>query len=141
MSLEKPLKIISVEDDEFMRIFMKDVFWIHGQNISLSVFGTIKEAEDFLANPDNKPDLIFLDLCLPYKSGDKPDMENSFHFLEELKGDERTKDIKIIIFSSFGDRDIQQRALNMGANKYMVKGEYLPYELMNIVETIVQRNN
>ena|SRR3989344_7334222 len=133
-----PLKILAIDDDEFIRIFMKDVFWLHKRaDETFSVVSSIKKAKEFLKSPESKANLIFLDLRLPFANGEAPDMENSFKFLKELKSGADTKDIKVIIFSSFGDKEIQERVLKLGANKFMVKGEYLPQEIIEEARLIL----
>lgn len=134
-----PIKVLAVDDDEFMRIFLKDVFWLHNNsNDKFDVVSNLKKAKEFVKDEKSKPNLIFLDLRLPEEDGQTPDMENSFRFLSELKKNPATKNIKVIIFSSFGDKEIQDRSLKLGADKFMVKGEYLPQEIMEIAGKIVR---
>lgn len=137
--MDRPLKIISIEDDEFMRIFLKDVFWIHNQNKDeFYLFGNLKKAKEFLADPKNKPDLIFLDLRLPDYEGGQAGMEGSFKFLEDLKTNPETKDIKVIIFSSFSDKAIRDRAMKLGSSRFLVKGEHLPQEIIKIAREVAE---
>ena len=133
--MDKPLKILAIENDEFMRIFLKDVFWIHnkGQD-QFHIFGCLKKAKEFLEKPENKPDLIFLALKVPEDDGGKPDIEGSFHFLKDLKSNSQFQNVKIIIFSSFGDKEIQEKAFKLGTDKFLVKGEYLPDEIIKIAQ-------
>jgi len=62
----KPIKILSIEDDEFMRIFLRDVFWMHSspEDFKFDVLENIKKAKEFLKDPKNKPDLILLDMMV-----------------------------------------------------------------------------
>ena len=134
-----PLKILAIDDDEFIRIFMKDVFWIYGKTAdTFTIVSDLKKAKAFLSDPKTKPNLIFLDLRLPNEDGGAPDMENSFKFLEGLKKTESTKNIKVIVFSSFGDKEIQDHVLKLGADKFMIKGEYLPQEIMEEARLILR---
>lgn len=135
----KPIKILSIEDDEFMRIFLKDIFWIHGSksNIEFVSVENVKKAEEILEDKKFAPDLIFLDLVLPDKeSGKAATMASAFQFLEKLKANPQTKDVKVIVFSGYSDREIKKRALSLGADKFLLKGEYLPHELINLVQEI-----
>ncbi|MFA4890094.1 MAG: response regulator [Candidatus Paceibacterota bacterium] len=141
--MNKSIKILSIEDDEFMRIFLKDVFWIHGMkgddNFEFSIVGDFKKAREILSDPANRPDVILLDLMMADKEGGMVDREAGFHFLEELKGAEKTKGIKIIIFSGFSDKEIKEKAEKLGADKFLVKGEYMPTELIRAIHEIAKK--
>jgi len=77
-----------------------------------------------------KPDLILLDLILPKKDG--------FEVLKELKKDEATKDIPVIILTNLeGGTDVE-KALSLGATTYLVKANY---ELEEVVKKIEQTLN
>ena len=136
------IKILSIEDDEFMRIFLKDVFWIHGMkgddNFEFSIVNDFKKAREVLGDPANRPDVILLDLMMADKEGGIVDREAGFHFLEEIKSNKDTKNIKAIIFSGFSDKEIKDKALKLGAEKFLVKGEYLPTELINAIHEVIK---
>jgi CheY-like chemotaxis protein len=72
-----------------------------------------------------KPDLILLDLILPKKDG--------FEVLEELKKDEGTKDIPVIILTNLEGSGDVEKALALGATTYLVKANY---ELAEVVKKI-----
>lgn len=72
-----------------------------------------------------KPDLILLDLILPKKDG--------FEVLEELKKDEGTKDIPVIILTNLEGSGDVEKALSLGATTYLVKANY---ELAEVVKKI-----
>lgn len=132
--MDKPIKIVVIENDEFMKIFLKDVFWIHGDGRNkIHLFGSFNKAREFLKEPDNKPNLIISGLGLPEEDNGKPLIENGFCFFQELKSNPETKDIKIIVFSNFGDKEIEERAIKLGVDRFMVKGEYLPHEIIRII--------
>lgn len=139
----KPIKILSIEDDEFMRIFLKDVFWIHGMkgndNFEFSIVSDFKKAREVLSDPANRPDVILLDLMMADKEGGMVDREAGFRFLEEIKAQKETKSIKVIIFSGFSDKEIKEKAEKLGADKFLVKGEYLPTELIRAIHEIAKK--
>ncbi|MEK7062122.1 MAG: response regulator [Patescibacteria group bacterium] len=62
-----------------------------------------------------KYDLILLDLLLPKKSG--------FEVLQELKNDSQSAGAKVIVLSNLGQEDNVRRALDLGANDYIVKSD------------------
>lgn len=76
-----------------------------------------------------RPNLVVLDLMLPGKTG--------LEILEELKNDSETSQIPAIICSAKFDKDTIQRALQLGANRYIVKPFDMD-ELIDGIQTTVQ---
>lgn len=76
---------------------------------------------------DKKPDLILLDLILPKKDG--------FTVLKELKSDEGTKNIPVIILTNLEGVGDVEKALELGANTYLVKANY---SLAEVAEKVKQ---
>jgi len=62
-----------------------------------------------------KYDLILLDLLLPKKSG--------FEVLRELKNDGQSANAKVIVLSNLGQEDNVRKALDLGADDYIVKSD------------------
>lgn len=72
-----------------------------------------------------KPDLILLDLILPKIDG--------FTVLKELKKDDSTKDIPVIVLTNLESPQDIEKALTEGATNYLVKANY---ELNDVVKKI-----
>ena len=62
------------------------------------------------------PDLILLDLILPKMDG--------FAVLESLKKNPKTAHIPVIVLSNLGEAGDVQRAIELGAQSYLVKTNY-----------------
>ena len=62
---------------------------------------------------ETNPDLIFLDVMMPKKSG--------FEVCEQLKKDESTKGIYIIILTARGEESDEKRGNEVGADEYITK--------------------
>ncbi len=84
-----------------------------------------EQAFDILSQ--NKPDVIILDILLPGKNG--------FEILEEIKKNESTKDIPVVILSNFGQKEEIEKGLRLGADKYLVKAT------LTLDEILVQVND
>lgn len=112
-----PKKILFVEDDEgFFNIFsvplkMKGYDVVHISDGSLAVEKAVSET----------PDLILLDIVLPGTSG--------LDILKELREREETKLIKIVMLTNFGSDENITKAMEYGANDYLMKYNIVPSEL------------
>ena len=129
------IRILSVEDDEFFSLFLTDVMWIFGtaDHIELLQATNTEKAMQLVINEETRPKLILLDLGLPEKEGGKPEAENGLHFLELVKTDPALLDIKILVFSGSNEPAYREKSVRLGAEKFLVKGEYLPRELIEEV--------
>jgi len=141
-----PIKILSVEDDEFMRIFLRDVFWLHCRGAGfdgceLEIVDNIKDAEEKIFNSETKPNLVILDLMLPQSKNGSLDREGGFKLLEKIKSDPANKDIKVVIFSAYRDKELQSRALKMGAERFLVKGDHLPHDLAKVIYEVLDQKS
>jgi CheY-like chemotaxis protein len=59
--IKKIIKILLIDDDEFIRMLIKDIFWVHGKGrCQIYAVSSIKEGEEILKKENI--DLIFLDL-------------------------------------------------------------------------------
>ncbi|MEY2701622.1 MAG: hypothetical protein RLY43_255, partial [Bacteroidota bacterium] len=76
-----------------------------------------------------KPDIIILDILLPGKNG--------FEILDEIKKNEATKDIPVVILSNFGQKDEIEKGLNLGAEKYLVKATLTLDEILTQVNDVL----
>lgn len=76
------------------------------------------------------PDLILLDLILPKKDG--------FTVLKELKEDERTKQIPVIVLTNLEGSGDVERALELGATTYLVKTNYKLEEVVEKIKSLLR---
>ncbi len=75
-----------------------------------------------------QPDILLLDLRMPYLDG--------FQILDQLKNEERTRDIPVIIITADNDRSNILRALEAGAMDY-VKKPFEPAEVLMRIRNIL----
>jgi CheY-like chemotaxis protein len=78
---------------------------------------------------EEAPDFIYLDLRMPGLDG--------FEVLERLRADPATKHIPVIILSNFGEPELRERGLRLGALEFLVKADTTPAHLSESVERAV----
>ena len=64
---------------------------------------------------------MFLDIRLPKMDG--------FSVLESLRADETLRHIPVIILSNYGEAELVERGLKLGALDYLIKAETTPSTL------------
>lgn len=89
---------------------------------------SVEEARSSLA--DHSPDLILLDWMLPGVSG--------LDFARQLRQDESTRDLPIIMLTARDAEDEMIRGLEGGADDYLTK-PFSPRELVTRIHTILRR--
>ena len=120
-------KILLVEDDPLMsRMYMR-VLKYEGFDVDFAENG-----EDGVAKAKSfKPDLILLDVMMSKMDG--------FKALEEIKADLNTKDIPVVMLTNLAGEQDQESALKKGAIKYLIKSNYKPKEVVQIVNDLLHK--
>ena len=135
----KKKKVLLIDDNEIIRLMFSNVFWLHGLDDSyeLSTVSHIEEAEVFISNPTTQPDIIFMGLVMPFQKNGKTETsaEAGFSMLKRIKSDSKTKTIRVVIFSSYNDEEYRERAIALGAEIYLKKGENMPEDLIQIIRS------
>lgn len=85
------------------------------------IFGNGGDAKH---NIENKPKVVLLDLQLPKVNG--------IEVLDQLKTDERTQTIPVVVFTSSREDSDLKKCYELGVNSYIVK----PVEFENFVKAI-----
>ena len=116
----------------------KTILFIEDEAALQKTFGKILEKEGLEVIPAldgdvglklaklKKPDLILLDLILPRRNG--------FEVLKEIKEDEETKDIPVIVLTNLEAMDNVDKAIELGATTYLVKANYTLEEVVTKVK-------
>jgi CheY-like chemotaxis protein len=119
--------VLIVEDEPVFRLIYRGVFEHDGYNVL--------EAGDGEAGWEmvfgKKPDVVLLDLILPKVSG--------YEVLQRIRREPSTKHIPVIIFSIMGAEKDIQKALELGANYYRVKGANSPRDILTEVHGILDK--
>lgn len=142
----KKIKILLVDDDEMMRIYFRDIFWIHGgdDKYDISIASSIADAEKKLSDSATRPDTIFLDVMIPIKEGHNSpheQLERSLEFVKRIRADKELSRIKIIIYSGQKEKTITEEFNKLGIDGYLRKGDLMPKEIIDFTNKIHERNN
>lgn len=139
------INILLVDDNEVIRIFFKDIFWLHGLEgqFHLEVASGVDEAWSILKDAEKKIDVIFLDLVMPFKKDGKEitTSEAGMSILREVKSSDQLKHIKVIVFSGYTDKKDIEEAKKSGADMYLAKEEHLPQDLIKIFDGLAKKDN
>jgi len=117
-------RVLSIEDDAAMGQFLRAVFTVQGFTFDLATDGRL----GLTLARERRPDLVILDLLMPYKDG--------FEVLRELKEDPVTHSIPVIILSSSSREEDMVKALNAGADDFVTK-PFRARELMARVRKVL----
>jgi DNA-binding NarL/FixJ family response regulator len=146
MEKQNKIKILLVDDDEMIRIYFRDIFWVHGgdSKYDVNMASSIKEAEKIIEDETKRPDTIFLDMLMPVPDEDNsPDaqIKRTLSFIEKIKKDKDLSKIRIIIHSSQKETFIKEEVCKLGVDGYLVKGELMPKEIIDFTNKIHEPNN
>lgn len=125
---KQDLHVLLADDDEDDRQFFTDAINVVAPKLKLT---TVQNGEELIYKLKNKitdlPDVIFLDLNMPYKNG--------MECLKEIKSVEALKNIPVLIYSTSAHRDQVEITYRNGANLYIQKPS--SYEgIIRVLKTI-----
>jgi DNA-binding response OmpR family regulator len=119
---DEEVHVLFIEDDPAVAEMYKLKLELDGYTVVVA-----KDGEEGLEMADaSPPDIIFLDTRLPKMDG--------FAVLERLRSAERTAEIPVIILSNYGERELVDRGLKLGALEYLIKSQTTPANLSRGVE-------
>ncbi len=120
-------KVLVAEDDKFLVKAFAAKLAKDGFDVIVAGNGNeaITEAKK------NKPDIILLDLIMPQKNG--------FDALYELKQNEETKDIPVIITSNLSQEIDIKRGKDLGADDYLVKSDTPIQEIIAKIKQVLAK--
>lgn len=114
--------ILFVEDEVEIMMMYKIKF----KNSGFNFFGADNGKEAMQLAQTQKPELILLDIRLGN--------ENGLDILKQLKETEATKQIPVMIFSNAYQKENEQRGLELGAERFILKTKILPAEMVQLVQ-------
>ena len=127
MEMNKKQTILIVEDEAVFRLIYRGVL----ENDGYQVIESANGRDGWETIQLKKPDLILLDLILPEMSG--------YELLQKVRADKTAKNIPVIIFSVMGAESDIQKALELGANYYRVKGASSPSDILTQIHESLKK--
>jgi two-component system, chemotaxis family, sensor kinase CheA len=118
-------KILIVEDDPLMARMYQKIFSFEGYEVDSAADGE----EGLEKARTGKPTLILLDIMMPKMNG--------LQLLEKLKLDPEIKKIPVIMLTNLAGQQDAETALTLGAVKYIIKSEFEPKEVADMVKEIL----
>jgi DNA-binding response OmpR family regulator len=120
--MEEAVKVLLIEDDVRVRELYELVLKMDEYAVI-----TAETGEEGLEKAKTEhPDLIFLDIRLPGMNG--------LEVLENLRQDEATASIPVVILSNLDDEKTISRGVSLGALEYVVKSRITPQDLSKRVK-------
>lgn len=120
-------KVLIVDDTEFYQKAYKNKLLSAGYITSVANNGV----EALKALTTDKHDLILLDLMMPIMDG--------FKVLQTVKANPNFQNIPIIVFSAKGASEEISKALQAGANDFLVKATTTPNKVVEKIKEILQK--
>ena len=104
-------KILMVEDDNSLR----EIYTMRLMAEGYTVISAADGEEALAKTIREQPDLIVSDVMMPRMSG--------FEMLDLLRGNEATKNIKVIMMTALSSDQQRERGESLGADRYLVKSQ------------------
>lgn len=114
MPAEQAVKVLLIEDDESVALMYRLKLEHDGYQVDVASDGESGLAKCLATNPD----LIFLDIRLPRMDG--------FTVLERLRSYDATRYTPVVILSAYGEPELRDRGLRLGALEYVIKSQTTP---------------
>lgn len=140
MDTSEKRKVLVVDTNEIIRLFFKDVFWLHGLDarFELELAENIESAWKVLRDPMRKPDILFLDLLMyEEKEGRRVTSHMiGLEFLEEIRKQPTLNELKVVIFCDEKSPELVKEAKRLGAVMFLQKQEHLPQDIINVMDKL-----
>ncbi len=137
---KKKIKILIIDSNEMMRIYFRDIFWIHGRGNEYEVLtaASIPEAEKIVFDKSIGIDTIFLDIMMSSKKSHISAFEvaRCVEFVTKIKSNKEFSCVKIILYSAYSEETLKENLSKIGIDGFLVKGESTPKEIIAYVDQI-----
>ncbi len=116
------VKILLIEDDSLVSKMYSQIFKLEG----FEVLSANNGIDGVHIAKTELPDIILCDIMMPKMNG--------LEVLDALKSDDPVKNIPIMMLTNLSGRQDSQRAVEKGALAYIVKSEFKPKQIVEMVQ-------
>jgi len=121
------VKVLVAEDDAFLSKayaakLKKEDFEVILASDGEEVFDKVKS---------EKPDIVLLDIVMPKKNG--------FDVLYDLKQDQETKKIPVVILSNLGQEEDIRKGKDLGADDYLIKSNIAIQDIISKIKQVLSK--
>jgi DNA-binding response OmpR family regulator len=124
--MDEDVNVLFIEDDPAVAEMYKLKLELDGYRVRVAKSGE----EGLELAKASVPDIVFLDIRLPKMDG--------FAVLKRLRADAVTRNMPVIILSNYGEKDLVDKGLKLGALDYLIKSETTPASLSKGVQDWVK---
>jgi DNA-binding response OmpR family regulator len=114
---DEEVRVLFIEDDVAVAEMYRLKLELDGYIVTIAPDGE----QGLKLAREKPPDIVFLDIRLPHMDG--------FSVLEALRAEKRLSHIPVIILSNYGEAELVERGLKLGALDYLIKAETTPSSL------------
>jgi DNA-binding response OmpR family regulator len=119
------MKALIIEDEDILAKVLAEK--LEKSNFDVKIAGDGEEA--IKLSRSFNPDVIVLDLILPKIDG--------FGVLKDIKANENTKRIPVVVVSNLAEDENIKKAIKMGAADYMVKSNHPINEIADTIKDVL----
>ncbi len=123
-----PVQVLVVEDEPAIQ----ELLAVHLEHAGYAVMRALDAEQAERLVREVLPDVVLLDWMLPGQSGPS--------FAKKLRGNERTRDIPILMLTARGAESDKVTGLEAGADDYVTK-PFSPRELMARIKAVLRRRS
>jgi CheY-like chemotaxis protein len=124
---DEVIEVLLIEDDVDIRDMYQLRLSVDGYRVLTAADGD----EGLTMAREHQPDIIFLDIRMPKRDG--------MEVLTEIRADPLLAHIPVVILSNYGERELVERSLALGATEYLVKANTTPSSVAGSIEEWIGR--
>ncbi len=117
--------VLVADDSITSRSLIKNILEASGYKVKTAVDG----AEAFLLLKEGQFDLLVSDVDMPNLNG--------FELTAKIRSDKTLGEIPVILVTALSSREDRERGIDVGANAYIVKGDFDQSNLLEMIERFI----